>query len=232
MRQRILAGIMLSLTVTAQASVVEYAFTGTVTSADGIYSGAPVGAIVVGTYRFNLDAAIPGQGDGVAGSYTASWRLLSLGGSWFVNYPAPPSALVFSTSAQVLGTSIAYDTGSINDFQSVASLYGYGYTYPEQGSSLFASERTATDARNSIGSGLSLGDTMIKTYGPDGLPYPVGSTPTLTVHSGYFETTVDSSLSMLNFDIKSLMPVPIPAAVWLLTSALAALGVMRRRIAS
>src|SRR5690606_16877430 len=97
MRQRILAAIFFGFTATAQASVVEYTFTGTVTSADGIYAGAPVGAVVVGTYGFNLDAAIPAQGFGVAGSYTSSWRVASLGGSWYENFPNSPSALVFST---------------------------------------------------------------------------------------------------------------------------------------
>ena len=69
MRQGILAAIFFGLTATAQASVVEYTFSGTVTSANGIYASAPAGAVVVGTYAFNLDAAIPGQGFGVAGSY-------------------------------------------------------------------------------------------------------------------------------------------------------------------
>jgi hypothetical protein len=229
MRQRIVATVLFGLTATAQASVVEYTFTGAVTSAGGIYAGAPVGAVVVGTYSFDLDAAIPAQGFGVAGSYTSSWRVASLGGSWYESFPNPPSALVYSTTAQVLGTTLTYETGSIANFQNFANLDGYGYSGSETGSYFIASEGTATNAGESRGSGLSLGDTMIKTYGPDGLPYPVGSTPRPTVRYGYFQTTINNGQSALYFDILTLVPVPLPAAVWLFCSALCAMGVMRRK---
>jgi hypothetical protein len=86
----------------ADASVVEFTFTGTVTSANGIYSAAPVGAVVAGTYRFDLDAAVPGQGTGTPGSYDGDvWTVASVGGSFYLGYPDPPAALVFTTSGRV-----------------------------------------------------------------------------------------------------------------------------------
>lgn len=173
MRQRIVATVLFGLTATAQASVVEYTFTGAVTSAGGIYAGAPVGAVVVGTYSFDLDAAIPAQG--VWGGRVVYVLMASRvpGRKRYESFPNPPSALVYSTTAQVLGTTLTYETGSIANFQNFANLDGYGYSGSETGSYFIASEGTATNAGESRGSGLSLGDTMIKTYGPDGLPYPV-----------------------------------------------------------
>lgn len=233
MKRRILRLVAMGLLVCpmADASVVEFTFTGTVTSANGIYSAAPVGGVVTGTYRFDLDAAVPGQGNGTPGSYTGDvWTVDSVGGSFYLGYPDPPAALVFSTSGRVLGTPIVYETAPINGYKNHARLQGYSNL--EGGTSFFAWEGSATEIRNSTGSAVYLLDRTIVTYAPNGLPYPVSPPPSPTGERyGYFLTEINNAQSLLYFDIHSMTPVqvPEPAMELLLVGGIAGLALARRR---
>jgi hypothetical protein len=222
-----LACLLLAAPSLTHAAAIRFNFTGIVTSADGIYADALPGATVVGVYTFDLDAAVAGQGTGTPGSYDDVWTVDSVGGSFYVGYPEPPAALVFSASGHVVGTSISYETGPINSYQNSARLQGYGNF--EGGSSFFAWQASATDVRNSVWSALYLLDSTLLTYGPDGLPYPVSPPPSPTgSRYGYFLTEINDARSIMYFDIISMTPVqvPEPGSGWI---ALLGLDLWRRR---
>lgn len=231
MKRRLLRMVAIGLIVCpmAHASVMEFTFTGAVTSANGIYSEVPVGGVVTGTYRFDLDAAVPGQGSGTPGSYTDPWTVDSIGGSFYFGYPEPPAALVFTARGRVLGTPIVYETAPINGYMNYARIQGDGTPW---GGTFFAAwEGSATEIRNSTGSAVYLVDREIVTFGPSGIPYPVRPPPSPTGQRyGYFRTEINNAQSLLYFDIHSMTPVqvPEPSMALLLVGGIAGLGVAGR----
>lgn len=221
------AAVLLGIPTLSGATVVEYSFEGTVTSASGIYSSAPIGATVIGKYSFDLAAATVVSG--TPGSYSSTWLIDSFGGSFYFGSPEPPASVVFSTTAQVLGTTISYGSGPISNYMNYARLQG-DYYQLEGGASFFAWEGTAVDSMSATRSGLYLLDPATIMYGPDGLPLPIvsPSSPTASLY-GYFQTEIDYSQSFLYFDIQSMTPVPLPATAPLLVGGVLALAWVSRR---
>src|SRR5580658_4163293 len=106
----LMAFALLTISVGANAQSITYAFSGTVTSATGIYSSISVGTPLNGTYTINLANGIPEQSFGTVGSTTAGWDVVAEGGTEVEPFPAP-AALPFTST--ITGPGVSYVSPSI-----------------------------------------------------------------------------------------------------------------------
>lgn len=106
-KKLLIATALVAGSTVASATSVTYDFTGFVQA--NFFSGPPpfaVGTPVSGSFTFDYDAAIPGQGTGTVGSQTDLWSVSSNG---------VPAALVFSATVTFGGTTIS--TNPIGQYQ-------------------------------------------------------------------------------------------------------------------
>jgi hypothetical protein len=209
----------------ADAASLTYTFTGVVTNAQGsfaTYNGQSViGDTVTGTYVFNYDAAIPLQSSGTPGSN--AWNSHS---DFLGTFPPGGSLgdlLVFISTAQVVGTNISYATtppsGTGFNIGSYATGNGgTGFQASEQ-----ANQANAGDTQSTFGLG-----SIPPVYDSSGGPvYQPSSQP--GSGSGNFGVAAGGDTGVINYNITSISPVPLPAAGWLTMTMLGAVGVMARK---
>jgi len=213
--------VLLAEPVGAIADSVTYDFTGTVFISAGIYSSAAVGSTITGTFTIDIANGIPSQSR-LPVSTSSYWYSQEMTGSF---WGLPPSnAYVFSSTAQdgsvsyqTDSTALAYNSQSIAQDNCGGGTSGCEYNGYESDSA-------------SIG---ILTFSQINLFGTlntiDGLPVlsgPLNAT-------GHFGTAngdgVDNELWYNLTSIAPTTPVPLPATVWLLLSALGGLGAMGRR---
>lgn len=207
----------------ASASTLTYTFTGVVTSASGTfatYDGASViGDAVKGTYIFNYGAAIPSQSSGgTPGS--SGWNSVSEFPGNFPSGGSLSALLVFTSTAQVVGTNISYAT----------FLPGTGFDIGSNAGGNNGNLFQATEIANQASGGTqSTFDT--DAYDSNGGPvYPTSSPPGSAF--GHFAVTTGGSTNVLSYDITSISPpspVPLPASAWLMLSGVIGLGAMARK---
>jgi hypothetical protein len=219
MSTRILRGIALSvaagLFAPAHAQSVTYDFTGTVKTADGIYSGIASGTPIIGTYVLDYAAAIPAEDIGTLGS--SSWTLQSYNGS---DEGVPFStAFVFRSTATVGGFS--YSTAP------ASSYFNDSYAEGALGSSTFtASEIVQYSASVPTYSNFSLYNSA-GSYPSDGLPtFTSGS-----FGSGAFQSdSSDLYYSITTLSVASVASaVPEPGTIPLVLSGLGLLAFVTYR---
>jgi hypothetical protein len=206
----------------ADAAILTYTFTGVVTNAQGsfaTFNGQSVlGDTVTGTYVFNYGAAIPSQSSGTPGSSAWNWHSDFPG-----NFPSGGSLsdlLVFTSTAQVVGTNISYATtppsGTGFNIGSYATGNGggTGFQASEQ-----ANQANAGDTQSTFGLG---GTNLLSVYDSNGGPaYPPSLAP--GSGSGNFGVATASATGIINYTITSISAVPLPASGWLVLSALGGL---------
>jgi hypothetical protein len=214
---------------TADAAILTYTFTGVVTLAQGTfatYNGQSVmGDTVTGTYTFNYGAAIPSQSSGTPGSNAWNSHSDFLGGT------LPPGSLVdllvFTSTAQVVGTNISYATtpptppgpaGNFNIGSNATGNNGTGFQASEQ-----AAQANGGDTQSTFGLGSNP-----PVYDSNGGPvYQPSSQP--GSGAGNFGVSSGGNTGVINYNITSITAVPLPAAGWLALSALSAVGAMARK---
>lgn len=215
-------------TRSADAAILTYAFTGIVTNAQGTFATfngqSVLGYTVTGTYTFNYGAAIPSQSSGTPGSN--AWNSHS---DFPGNFPPGGSLvdlLVFTSTAQVVGTNISYATtppsGTGYNIGSYATGNGggTGFQASEQ-----ANQANGGDTQSTFGLG---GTNVLSVYDSNGGPvYPPALQP--GSGSGNFGVATGVDTGVINYNITSISAVPLPASGWLVMSALSGLGVMTRR---
>jgi hypothetical protein len=222
-RLRFVGGLALLVAqASAFAQSASYAFSGTVTSATGVYAAA--GPAISGTFTVNLSA--PGTVTGVIGSQTGSWEL-SVFGEPAAGDPTPtvlPFSATLVTGGQTYGTSPVSNIMVTNSIDAVADVGGaeYAYSLGEWNGDL-GTNYTVTSIQ-------LLGSTP--TWSTTGLPVPAKVTGCWCSLASY---TNGASVGTLTFTLASIAALPAPVAegdrpipVW----ALGALGVALSGVAS
>ena len=226
-----LVGLFVSM---AHATEVSYSFTGVVTAAVGAwatYNGQSViGDTVTGTYTFDYAAAIPSQSSGTPGvsawsSYSNYAGTLPVGAS-LVN------SLVFTSTAQVVGTNIAYATTAPSPGYNIGA---YAVGYNNGGSEFQASEQanqaSGGDTQSSFGIGGVTPGQVFDAYG--GPVYP-SSLPSGSGSGEFAVTTGSVNANSIGYIITSIGPamlptVPEPSTWALLVAGFGLLGAVSRR---
>ena len=213
-----IGAVLLTGPVSANAAAITYSFTGTVTAATGMYSSIAIGSSVDGTYTIDLSHAIASASI-LPVSQTAVWMSREWSGQTF-GLPAN-DAYVFSMTATVAGTS--YSTSPIpGAFQSLSDAIGE----PGGQSLYFLDELNYSTTQHSTESQVLLSQYGTTPWSNDGLPI-FSATVTGT---GYFDSWTSGATSEVDYTITSLTaPVPLPAAGWLLLSALGGIGFVGRK---
>jgi len=207
----------MGIALAANAESVSYDFTGTVTTATGIYSSA--GSAVTGTITIDFSAANPLLSSGTVGNMSSGWSAGTEGGTIY-GLPSP-AGLVFGWTLASGGLSLA------------SSISSDGTTNSVSGSPFGSPNWQANDIENSnagtyVAAGISLSDTMgtVAPYDSNGLP--IFSNATLA--SGRWDYLVGGvNQGIFLYTMTSMTPVPAPASAWLLLSGLSGLGALARR---
>jgi len=95
--------LLVLLSVAAKANAITYDFSGAVTQVSGAYGSIALGAVVTGSYTFELANANPDQSSGIVGSPSASWSSQLIGGSFYFGDLPAVNSVVFSSVANVAG---------------------------------------------------------------------------------------------------------------------------------
>jgi hypothetical protein len=216
--------IMAAVPIAANAAAITYDFTGTVTSATGIYSSAA--ATVTGSFTIDLANADPS----VSNSPTTSglWQETSYGGS---DYGRPlPSALVDWSVIDSGG--IAYSTPPVGPADVASVVLGYttstnGPSPPANGYAVIADQELATGVITE--SSFTLIGGTGSSFNSDGLP--VFSNSISAVGELWSGVNGEPVTDELLFDINSmtLAPVPLPSTAWLMLCGLGGLGVLLKK---
>ncbi len=210
---RLIAAALLAAPLAVNAASVMYEFTGTITSATGIYASA--GPTVTGTYTIDVAAEIPSQSL-LPISITSTWISEANGGS--VYEKPTPSALVFASTLNSGGVTYSNSTPGSTGSDSFV-----------EGSVGIPNEYIAGDQEYS-GPGTYVYSQFI-LYGSSGsTPWDVNGLPVFSNASGgnAGELYSNGSSSELLYTITSMTPVPLPAALWLMLSGIAGLGAFVR----
>ena len=195
----------------AFADSVTYNFTGTVIGAGGIYASIADGTTVTGTYTINVANGVPSQSL-LPVSLTSTWYSQEYSGT--ANSLPANSAYVFSSTANV--GIFSYQTSAVpGGYFSETFVEGYN-----GGASYVALETQETAGNSYTQSQFNLTNSGGNAYSIAGLPVFAGAT------TGDFVSDSGGVYSQLDYNLTSLTlaPVPLPAAAWLLLSALGALG--------
>ena len=197
----------LGLGASANAALVHYTFTGTVTTVTdtaGIIGGSIVANVTPVEYVFAIDTAAAGTRT----RYNGTTQTLVDGGIYnyyFVDYI---SGSLISGSAATHEEPLDY------------AEHNWGFTIGTTG---YGSTELHTESVAEETWLLSTGLPDEWTLGKTAVVYERASNP-----SGAF-STIKSDLTLTSI---AAAVVPIPAAVWLFGSALGLMGVMRRKISS
>ncbi len=214
----LIAASLIAAPIAANAASVTYDFTGTVTSATGVYSSA--GSTISGAITINFGAANPSQSSGTVGSSSATWNASAYGGTYYGG--ATPTALVFSWSLASGGISLG--SSSPSSAGSSSSVLGYPAT---AGSAWLAEDAEWSSGSSDIYNQIALfGTSSVAPYNSNGLPV-LGNAASQS--NELVDSVNSSNVGVLNYTITSLTPVPLPATAWLLLSGLAGLGAVVRR---
>jgi hypothetical protein len=208
----------------ASASTLTYTFTGVVTAAEGAFATfdgvSVIGDAVTGTYIFNYGAAIPSQSSGTPGS--SAWSSVSDFPGTFPSGGSLSALLVFTSTAQVVGTNISYATFP------PSTGYDIGSNAGGNNGNLFQ----ATEIANQAGGGTQ-STFETDAYDSNGGPVYPTSSPAGSAFGHFAVTTpASSTMNVLAYDITSISPpsaVPLPASAWLMLSGVIGLGAMARK---
>jgi hypothetical protein len=207
---------LLSSPLVATASSVTYDFTGTVTSAQGIYGSIADGTKVTGTYTIDLSNAGV-HSTGTFGSSTSLWTALEESGANLGTLPS--SAYVFSSTASVAGFSYTTSGPGTAVSESFVQNAGGPNTYTGQ-------ETQQTDAVTFTQSTFGILNTNgTAPYSSAGLPV----FSAVTSGSGSFTSKSLGVTSSVSYQLTGLTPVPLPTSIWLLVSALGGLAALAPR---
>jgi len=212
---------LIAAPIATNAASVTYDYTGTVSSASGVYSSA--GSTVSGTITINFTAANLSQSSGAVGSSSAAWDAIAYGGTYYG--PATPAALVFSWNLTSGGVSL----GSSSPSSAGSDSYVYGYpAISGSVSSWGASDIEFLSGTSSIDNQIALfGTSTVAPYGySNGLPVLGSAT---SQGDELIDTVNSSNVGVLNYTITSLTPVPLPASALLIVSGLSGLGTFARK---
>jgi len=204
----LLFSCLMAAPIAATAEPVTYAFTGTVTSAAGSYSG-DTGA-VTGTITINIANANPGQST-LPVSLISTWVAEEYTGSAFGTTPS--GAYVFSDTVS-LGSVQIYSTPGPGAYEAIS--------FVDNVSGYEAAEVQHSTSSSAVGSQVHLDDGYTSAGVPIGFPLNAGNLD----DSGSVESTDGSQLS---YTITSLTPIPLPAATWLMFSGLVCVGALARK---
>lgn len=207
-------------TVAANATAVTYDFTGTVTAASGIYASA--GTTVTGTYTFDVSAANPSQSSGTVGDTSNPWISGAYGGAVFSS--TTPGSLVFATTLDSGG--VSYSVTSPGSSGSDSFLAGLPNTDDYAAEDIeYAAARTYVFSRIDL-----VGNSAATApFDADGLPV---LSKAITNTGTLYSEVSGAPNGELVYTITSLTPVPLPASVWLLLSALGGMGLLAQRAAT
>ncbi len=172
------------------SGTVTYNFTGTVTSANGIYSSTAVGTPVTGTFTIDLDA-----GDGALPvSLTAPWT----------SFSTNSTPRVVASTLKSGGVKFS-DAGSTSNKTSVAGLAPAGSSTPNE---YVAYDTEFSDSTNSLENSFQLigGTGASAPFGANGMPIfqnaTGGASGTLSAYVG------STNSGQLNYTITSFTPAP------------------------
>jgi hypothetical protein len=220
------AAAIVALPVMAHAGSVTYEFTGTVTSATGIYSSA--GSTVSGTIIIDFGAANPAQSSGTIGSVAAGqWYQQAYGGSYY-NLPTP-AGMVFSSTIKTGG--VSYSDSTYANFGGGSSVTGHVYPSGAAGDAeWFANNTQLLSSTSFIQDAFDIGavGTLIP-FDANGLPIYGNANNSRTGSLVDISNSTNGTVAgQLNYTVNSLTAVPLPASVWLMLSGCVGLGVVVR----
>jgi hypothetical protein len=201
----------------ANAASVTYDFTGTVTNAVGSYSSIADGTAVTGTLTLTLSNAVPSQSAGAVGSTTSNWVLAAYSGSDYGTAINP--AVVVSTTINVGST--AYNSTTSGSYVEETYVAGNVSNSPNGYSAVEINE---ANSKSQTSSDLSL-------YGTTP-PWSASALPLFSAASSatdYFIVNNNGTEGVVYFNVTSLVPVPVPAAAWLMLSGLGGFAAFVRK---
>jgi hypothetical protein len=192
----------------ANAEAVTYAFTGAVSATLGTYDSVAIGTPLSGTYTFDLAAGDPAHSSGSIGSSTSLW-LVANGGGPIRSTPLPKT---------IIGLGVSYTTPAIGGEGTSSGVSGFNLV----DSSLRPNAYDGFEMHTYTPTIYS--DSYLNLAGR-GAPYTSDGLPNLSLATvfatGEFDVINGNGLdSQVKYKITSLKAVPLPAAAWLLLSAL------------
>jgi len=222
----------LAIPVAAEASSVTFDFTGRVFGATGIYSSIAIGASVTGTYTINIGNGNPSQSV-LPVSLTSNWSSVNTNGT-SVSIPSN-SAYVFTTHADVGGIDYLTSSNPSATF-SQSFVEGTPYVAAVGQNAATAGVYTGGESNDFTSTGGGNPQSEFQLLSSTGDPFDASGLPLFTggiTGLGFFSSnlgngTTDPGSGVLQYQITSLTPVPLPTSAWLMLSGLGFLALRRR----